>query len=191
MTAAHTFLRRPSAPLPTERDFDPHIGDLDAQCAWKNFGGLSLKQAFELFITRPEIYQEDFMFMGCRAFDYYFPVVDRYLRETQRNEEDFGDCEASILGSCIVAQCRWEGSVLPDRLLTELDELIDFIMNNVDRYAATKGDRRRILRKWSSARDEVQKRKNANKAVHSTTTRVTLPAGRSAPGRKRATGSRG
>lgn len=30
-----------------------------------------------------------------------------------------------------------------------------------------------------------------NKAVHPTPTRVTLPAGRSAPGRKRATGKRG
>jgi len=103
------------------------------------------------------------MFMGCWAFDYYFPIIDRYLRETERNEEDFGDCEASILGSCVVAQCQWEGAVLPPRLLSELDDLIDFVLSNVDRYAATKGDRRRILREWGRAKDEVQNRKNANR----------------------------
>jgi hypothetical protein len=31
--------------LPTELDFDPLHGDLDAQCAWRNFGGLTLDEA--------------------------------------------------------------------------------------------------------------------------------------------------
>lgn len=38
--------------------------------------------------------------------------------------------------------------------------------------------------------DRLTKIKKPNKAVHRTATRVTLPAGRFAPGRKRATGSR-
>ncbi|MEM7010678.1 MAG: hypothetical protein AAF585_04260 [Verrucomicrobiota bacterium] len=73
----HFHLNRPPAPLPTENDFDPFGGDLDAQCAWKHFGELSLNQAYDIFVSAPNIYQEDFMFMGAVAFDYYFPVIDR------------------------------------------------------------------------------------------------------------------
>jgi hypothetical protein len=57
--------------LPTETDFDPYQGDLDAQCAWKNFGGLTLGEAFVKFEESPETYQEDFMFMGGKAFARY------------------------------------------------------------------------------------------------------------------------
>ena len=30
--------------LPTENDFDPCGGNLDAKWAWKNFGGLTIEQ---------------------------------------------------------------------------------------------------------------------------------------------------
>ncbi|MBL8820867.1 MAG: hypothetical protein JNL96_20010 [Planctomycetaceae bacterium] len=72
--------KTPEIPLPTEADFDPYGGDLDAQCAWRNFGGLTLDEATNKFRERPEIYQEDFMFMGGKAFAFYFPVVEAYLR---------------------------------------------------------------------------------------------------------------
>jgi hypothetical protein len=39
-----------------------------------------LEQAHVRFCSAPEVYQEDFMFMGCRAFHFYFPVIDEYLR---------------------------------------------------------------------------------------------------------------
>ncbi|MEM9646820.1 MAG: hypothetical protein AAF989_17650, partial [Planctomycetota bacterium] len=68
--------------LPSEHDFDPHQGDLDAQYAWKHFGALTLEEAFRRFRENPEIYQEDFMHMGGRAFAFYFPVLDCFLRET-------------------------------------------------------------------------------------------------------------
>jgi len=170
MTAPHDFLARPPAPLPSERDFDPHAGDLDAQCAWKNFGGLSIKQAYKLFITRPEVYQEDFMFMGIRAFTYYFPVIDYYLRVTERDPEDFGDCEASILGSCVALQFSPEGIAIPIGFLEESERLADFVLSQADRYSATKGDRRRILREWNRAKDEITKQ-NANRLVQRTPTR--------------------
>lgn len=44
--------------LPSERDFDPYGGDLDAQCAWRNFGGLTLEEAIRRFRERPEIYKK-------------------------------------------------------------------------------------------------------------------------------------
>jgi hypothetical protein len=66
--------------LPTEQDFDPWGGDLDAQCAWRNFGGLAIDRAKAKFRENPLLYQEDFMFMGTKAFAYYFPVIEEYLR---------------------------------------------------------------------------------------------------------------
>jgi hypothetical protein len=64
--------------LPTERDFDPWHGNLDAQCAWRHFGGLTLDQAHARFRENPLGYQEDFMFMGPVAFAFYFPVIEDY-----------------------------------------------------------------------------------------------------------------
>ncbi|HEY5792456.1 MAG TPA: hypothetical protein VIS74_04105 [Chthoniobacterales bacterium] len=164
LSANSEFLDRSSVPLPTERDFDPHQGDLDAQWAWKNFGGLSLNQAYGKFLSRPEIYQEDFMFMGIRAFDYYFPVIDRYLREVSIGEDHLGDCEASILGCAAAAQLGWTGAVLPERLLLEMDDLRRFVTDNVARYAATPKDRRRILRDWRRVANEMEQYQTANKS---------------------------
>ncbi len=41
--------------LPSERDFDPYGGDLDAQCAWRNFGGLTLEEATRRFRERLKV----------------------------------------------------------------------------------------------------------------------------------------
>jgi hypothetical protein len=122
MPAPHEFLPRPDGPLPTARDFDPYRGDLDAKWAWDNFGGLSIERAYEVFIERPEIYQEDFMFMGGRAFEYYFPVIDRYLREVKVDRDTLGDCEAWILGAVIVAQIDSKGAKRTKRFLEEIGD---------------------------------------------------------------------
>ena len=91
--------------LPTVEEFTestPPEEDLDGFCAWKNFGGLDLEAAYEKFLTAPEVYQEDFMFMGARAFRFYFPVIDRYLRTVEGPQHQFGE-EAWILG-CVMRQ---------------------------------------------------------------------------------------
>lgn len=44
--------------LPKERDFDPYGGGLDEQCAWRNFGGLTLDEAYHKFESAPEVYQD-------------------------------------------------------------------------------------------------------------------------------------
>lgn len=142
------FLPRPSAPLPSRQDFDPYGGDLDAKAAWRNFRGLSLDEAYEKFLSAPEIHQEDFMFMGARAFAYYFPVIDRYLRTVTLGPNDLGDCEAGILGSAVAAQFGWKGAVIHPDLRAEIESLRAFVVENVARYAATEQERRHILREW-------------------------------------------
>src|SRR5437016_1967456 len=89
--------------LPTERDFDPWNGDLDSQSAWRDFGGLTLDEAHAKFRENPLYYQEDFMFMGGKAFAFYFPVVEQHLRDVSTTDcED--DREAWILAHCIRMQ---------------------------------------------------------------------------------------
>src|SRR5688572_18428127 len=95
-----------SQQLPFEREFDPTGDDLDAQDAWRHFGGLTTEETLALFRENPIYYQEDFMFMGGRAFAFYFPVLDTFLREFRWSEPE-DDSQAGIIGSCVAAQFRW------------------------------------------------------------------------------------
>ena len=90
--------------LPTHDDFEPTGDCLDADWAWGNFGELDLTEAFVKFCEEPDIYQEDFMFMGSVAFFYYFPVVERYVYESRIDPQSEFDSEVEamwILAHCI------------------------------------------------------------------------------------------
>ncbi len=145
-------LHRPKAPLPGLSDFDPLDGDLDALRAWNNFGGLGLDQAYPLFLENPLSYQEDFMFMGPAAFDYYFPVIDRYLREFRRSDDDDDDGCAWILGAAMVSQLE---TTRPRPIATgtamEIADLAAFMIGEIDRFAVDSHGETRILEPWRKA----------------------------------------
>src|SRR5262245_51618579 len=88
--------------LPQKQDFVVSANDLDGRCAWENFGGLTLEEANKKFRENPLIYQEDFMFMGGKAFAFYFPVIESFLRETPAGL-DSEETQAWILAKCIHA----------------------------------------------------------------------------------------
>ncbi|MCH7547452.1 MAG: hypothetical protein IID30_13715 [Planctomycetes bacterium] len=139
-------LKRPEEPLPSKADFDPFGGNLDARCAWKHFGGLSIQQAYELFMTNTLHYQEDFMWMGSKAFEYYLPVIDRYLHEVLGDEWD--DTEAAILGCGVALQFDWNDADLSRGTVAELEELSVFVRSNLDRFSPLPKEQRRIDRRW-------------------------------------------
>lgn len=143
-----TGLSRPAAPLPGLKDFDPYDGDLDALYAWKNLGGLTLPQAWEVFADHPIHHEEGFMFMGPVAFAYYFPILDRHLREAQPTDAD-DDCLAWIIGYGVKMQLETEHR-FGESLLQEIAELAAFVKG----FATQLGleDRERINRVW----DEVE-----------------------------------
>lgn len=133
--------------LPTLQDFDPWEGNLDARDAWQNFGGLDLEAAWAKFCDCPEHYQEDFMFMGDKAFAYYFSVIDRYLRASPAENTD-GDRQAWILAHCIKAHfepadLRYVGS-----LVQPVIELADFVRCNISRFGADDDERRGVRKAW-------------------------------------------
>jgi hypothetical protein len=138
--------------LPTNEDFDPVGCDLDAQHAWGNFGGLSLSDAYDKFLKLPEVYQEDFMFMGCSAFHYYFPVIERYLF-TVRPQDEYDDCQAGILGLGVAAQFEWRGAVLSPALRDRVRKLTTHVLGNLDQYTTSVPTQAEVARSWSKVQE--------------------------------------
>ncbi len=70
--------------LPDIKDFswdgDENLdGNYGASYAWKHFGGKTPDQALEVFAEHFSYYAEDLLWMGRRAYDFYFPVAVGYL----------------------------------------------------------------------------------------------------------------
>lgn len=136
-----------SDPLPTERDFDPWNGNLDAQSAWRDFGGLTLDEAHAKFRENPLKYQEDFMFMGGKAFAYYLPVLEDHLRGASDSEGD-DDREARILAHCIRAQFDGDNLSRVRHLAPRVLELANVVLKNIDRFGADDNERQRVVEAW-------------------------------------------
>ena len=136
---------RPIQGIPSEKDFG---GCLDAQSAWKHIGGMTLSEAHHVFLDNPIYYQEDYMFMECGAFNYYFPVIDKYIREVT-SEDEYDDCEVYILGCAIIAQFEWNGAKHSHVTIKEIEELTKYVLSNVHQYSQTEKDNKRINKKWN------------------------------------------
>lgn len=134
--------------LPTERDFDPWNGNLDAQHAWRNFGRMTIEEAKAKFRQNPLDYQEDFMCMGGRAFAYYFPVIDDYLR-TVPEIADYDDHQAWSLAHAIRAQ--FDGANCPHvrHLASRVRDLADFVCRNIHRFGVDDRERQRVSEAWT------------------------------------------
>ena len=146
--------------LPTHKDFDPW-GDLDAQSAWGNFGGLTLEEAHEKFCNVPESYYEDFTHMGANAFSYYFPVIDKYLRNIKYVDE-WDNCEASIIGSGIVAQLEWENNnKIKREVINKIEDLYDFVINNLSNYSSSQREQKSIFKSWQKVKSTIEKYDNS------------------------------
>ena len=144
--------------IPTERDFSPDGGPLgeyalDERVAWEHFGGLTLDQARSKFLENPSYYQEDFMWMGGRAFVFYFRVIDEYLRSAPDpiNEDNK---EAWILAKGIQRQFEvWPITVRP--LLECVLELCEYVLSHLHHFAYCEKELVRIEKAWRELRSAV------------------------------------
>ena len=141
--------------LPTKSEFDPYGGCLDARSAWKHFGGKTLEEAFDLFCKNPMHYQEDFMFMGHAALAYYFPVIDRYLREF-----DDGDCVALIVASGLALQFKIDDRSQLEKIKQPIIDLANYVILNVDRYGETPGEKTQIKTAWQDLEKRLTRTPN-------------------------------
>lgn len=133
--------------LPTEHDFDPVGGDLDAQHAWRSFGGLTLEEAHRRFRENPLCYQEDYMFMGPVAFAFYFPVIEEYLR-SDLEADPYDDHQGWILAHCLKAQCEKDAGVHVRSLIPRIRSLITYMNNNIQRFGADPLEQQRVADAW-------------------------------------------
>jgi len=141
--------------LPTEKEFDPWNGCLDAQSAWKHFGGLDLEQAYQKFCENPLNYQEDFMFMGPDAFSFYFPVVDQFLRR-ERESWEFDDSQAWILGKAMRMQLEQRKD---DSLLKAMGELCQHVRTHLSKLATTESEQQEIDAAWLVVESQLAERR--------------------------------
>lgn len=145
--------------FPTEIDFDRLPSVLESKAAWSHFGGLSISAALALFRDNPLYYQEDFMFMGRRAFVYYFPVLDLYLREF-RVSEDEDESVAAIIGSGIIAQIESSSDSCLVPIHPAIRSLADYVCSHSKFLAEDPDEQARIIKHWRpiySALESVQK----------------------------------
>lgn len=134
--------------LPTKGDFISYPGDLDQNCAWEHFGGLTLDEAKTRFAENALYYQEDFMFMGTNAFLFYFPVLDDYLRSAPDAEND-DDWESWIIAQCIRAQfdANTIGRLRPS--VPRIVELAGFVRDNIRRFGCNQTEQQRVADAWA------------------------------------------
>jgi hypothetical protein len=137
--------------LPTQQDFDPYGEDLDAQWAWKNFGGLTVDQAKAKFTQRPEIYYEDFMSMGGKAFAYYYPVIDSFVREVPLLPlKDRNEHEVWIVAQCIENQCRGCNDPYIRHLNRDVLDLCRFVRENMLLFGTDPYVLNKIDQQWTA-----------------------------------------
>jgi len=142
MLQSHKLTDRDDTPdlRPKESDFDPDGGYPDAQFAWKNFGGLSVADAYTKFCERPGYYQEDFMFMGGVAFSYYFPVIERYIRDSRADADNDYEVDAIwILAHCTIGQFDDSNTRPVESLRPRILALIIHVRGNLSQYCEEPG----------------------------------------------------
>lgn len=133
------------------KDFGAEGCSLDEGEAWRNFGGLSLEEAYQVFADNVVSRMEDFVWMGYEAFRYYFPVLDRYLRSIDPKSADYAeDLYEKSLAGVIAAQIlrRKESGEIEPEFAGEIRELSKFLLVNGEQYAAPGKWLRSFERAW-------------------------------------------
>jgi hypothetical protein len=141
--------------LPSEKDFAP-CGDLDAQDAWRNFGGLTLEAAQEKLAENPDCYCWDFYWMGSKAFAFYYPVIDAFLRESAARGE--ANCfHASSLGYAIKWQFTGAGLRAVKHLAPRALDLAHFVLANIDLFDPDREPELDVAGAWRRLEEHLRK----------------------------------
>ena len=121
---------------------------------WRHFGGLTLDDAYEKSVSDPEIYQEDFMFIGGKAFAFYYPVIDRFLRKTiDLPVDERGDRQSWVLPLCIRGQFDGSNRRYVAALKHSVLDLCVFMLQHIRYFADDWDDPTEIKNNWRHLRD--------------------------------------
>ena len=98
------------------------------------------------------------MFMGMVAFEFYFPVIDHFLRENS-SDELFDDSVAWILGEAILSQMSV--SINQD-LLKQIKSLCVYVRNHLSQYSCLPVEQKEIDDTWLKIEQYVLELEGAN-----------------------------
>ena len=120
--------------IPGSKEWGEDLGDLDVACARKNFFGISLQQAEELFRKNALSYQEDIVFMPFPCFRFYVHAyMDYLLSDASRGDSDGASCFFTLI------ECRTSDIIrLSADAKMKLGRVLDKIASGQEYFDADK-----------------------------------------------------
>lgn len=113
--------------LPTKSDINIH-NSLDEISACEHFHNKSLEQAEAMFRESGAYYQEDLMWMGYKAFNFYLQAVINYLK----SEDSVGDGHLiSCMAALIAFRLEYEKKLLD---IAKIKNLVEYVLANYEKY---------------------------------------------------------
>jgi hypothetical protein len=116
-------------PIPTAKEINVH-DSLDERSACEHFLGKSLADAELLFRDNSIYYQEDLMWMGPIAFQYYGEAAIRYI------QGEHAELDADII-NCFAGLLEFRLECLPNSLspiATRLNETCHYILEHWKKF---------------------------------------------------------
>lgn len=118
--------------IPSESDWRSEPWGIDTPCAYENFSGKTLDEAFDLFVKNSLYYQEDIMFMPVLCFRYYIHAyIDYLLSDKSEGDSDGASCFFGIIEGRKNDICT-SGDQLRDRI----SEVLHYIGARQEWYSA-------------------------------------------------------
>ncbi|MBD1823642.1 hypothetical protein H6F51_14230 [Cyanobacteria bacterium FACHB-DQ100] len=113
--------------LPSEDEINIH-NSLDEISASKHFLNKTLQEAEALFQENSAYYQEDLMWMGSQAFQFYLQAVINYLKsEHSLGDDHLIDCLYEI----VVFRSQQDGFLVA---LDRVKEMINYVIENYAKF---------------------------------------------------------
>jgi hypothetical protein len=111
--------------LPTAKEINP-FDDLDGRAAEKNLLGKSVAQVVVMLESNPLYYVADFMWIGPRAFAFYFPSVVTVA-------EKYADADF-INSVCGTLEIRLENKAIPSDARAGVHHFCKIVLQEYDRF---------------------------------------------------------
>lgn len=135
--------------LPTADEINVY-NSLDEISACEHFLNKALPQAEELFRDNSSYYQEDLMWMGPRAFQFYLLAATNYLRSTHAVGDDHMiDCLYEI----VMFRLNQEGFSLA---IDRINEMIDYIIGDYEKFDVNEQIYPDLKEKYRQLQDQIR-----------------------------------
>ena len=135
--------------LPSEEDINVY-GSRDEAEAVKNFHNKTLEEAEALFRDGSTYYQEDLMWMGMRAFQFYSQAALNYL-QSDASTGDAGFVRA-LYGIIVTRSGNKDFSVASENV----KKLMDYVIDHYQKFHVSVSIYGDLLEKYRQLRDRLE-----------------------------------